>query len=411
MMILVPQNTVPKHQVLDLQNCQLRATDLSLILEKLASLQQDHPTHNQDQDAPSSTKKRKRTTTTTTAAARKNPKAPPPIRELLLRKAYGVSAIVAELERRPMPVKCIILTRNRLLGNASMDHWIRWWPRHIHTLDLSSCGLTAAGVEQLCQFLMRNNSPSQSLQWLSLSKNTLGVEGARAVARLLQHQQSSAITSRTNHHLHTLLLHDCQLGAEGYALVAKAMAVNRTLRHFMVGDRRGDGETPLQQLTLDNGGSLLQNTTLRSLGFCNLPLTSSSMIIQQLLSLVRANPSLTCLQSLQQDICHVIAQRGFPMGQQHWHIHFHALQWWLGWNQCGRGLLRNNKDDDQRDDTGEHPMDSNLRTRRANDTRSTDQNPQGKWFRALIQAAAHTHGVDYAFLLLQGNPSLFTNAD
>lgn len=89
-------------------------------------------------------------------------------------------------------------------------------PASVEKLNLARCGVTAEGMQLLCEGLKTNTT----LQKLLMFGNNIGDEGARHIADMLL----------VNKSLRVLYPSGCHIGQQGYQHLARSLAENDTLR-------------------------------------------------------------------------------------------------------------------------------------------------------------------------------------
>lgn len=93
---------------------------------------------------------------------------------------------------------------------------------HLQSLDVVNCGFTITGLSALCDTLCESNS---TLKRLYLSGNGIGIEGAKAIARVIC--QNDALES--------LLLSVNSFGDEGTTIIAEALKENQSVKEISLG--------------------------------------------------------------------------------------------------------------------------------------------------------------------------------
>jgi hypothetical protein len=152
-----------------------------------------------------------------------------------------------------------VLAASVALESASgCPRWTRFWPRYpksfgnltlleiaelatleetVTDLDLSDCGLTAAGVRNVCDFLSTNKSITRMIMW----GNTIGDEGAKYIGDML----------RVNKTLRILCINTYDeappIGPVGFSHLSDGLTHNDTLRELRVGSKN-TGDEHVQKL-------------------------------------------------------------------------------------------------------------------------------------------------------------------
>jgi hypothetical protein len=104
-----------------------------------------------------------------------------PRRESRPRKCQRLSEVDAILAKMPQIVWKFNVVGNPGIGNAGMKH-LHLLAETVTDLDLSDCGLEAAGVRNLCDFLRTNKSITRMIMW----GNATGDEGAKYIGDMLR---------------------------------------------------------------------------------------------------------------------------------------------------------------------------------------------------------------------------------
>lgn len=111
---------------------------------------------------------------------------------------------------------------NRRIGNAGTEH-LHLLADTATDLDLSDYGVTAAGVRNVCDFLITNKSITRRIMW----GNAIGDEGAKAIGDML----------RVNKTLRELFIDpgsDASIGPVGFSHLSDGLTHNNTLRDLSV---------------------------------------------------------------------------------------------------------------------------------------------------------------------------------
>jgi hypothetical protein len=143
-----------------------------------------------------------------------------------------------------------------LIGNAGAAH-LHLLAETVTDLDLSDCGLTAAGVRNVCDFLCTNKSVTRMIMW----GNAIGDEGAKYIGEML----------RVNKTLGILCINpeaDAPIGPVGFSHLSDGLTHNDTLRELNVASCENVGHEHVRNIcpglilnrgleTLDDGRWIL----------------------------------------------------------------------------------------------------------------------------------------------------------
>jgi hypothetical protein len=273
------------------------------------------------------------------------------------RRLQGVGAILAELPH-PNPIWKINLVGNAELGDE-VTKYLPLIPHTVKDLDLSDCGLTAAGVKDLCDFMKTNTSIVRLIMW----GNSFGDEGAKSISEMLM----------VNKTLRILCISWCDLGDEGCSHLSLALGVNDALRVLDVADA---GFQDKHIVRLCSG--MVFNRGLEMLDLGNPELTDVG--IGFLEHVVKSNH---CLKSFGRWVSGDFARGDcferilWSLEESHYGDRWATVRWWLRFNKCGRRVI--------------HDGNASL-----ND-----------WGEALCKGSKQTR-VDFSFELLRSNPALCT---
>ena len=181
-----------------------------------------------------------------------------PVRIPRPRKCRRLNEFGEILSMLPKEVKYFNVVGNKRIGDAGTEH-LHLLPDCVEDLDMSDCGLTVRGIQNICEFMKTNTSITRLIMW----GNTIGNEGAQYVADML-------LVNKT---LRILCIMGSKIGPDGFDHISRGLAHNATLQTIFLGNDQKVGDEHVQRLcpglavnrgleTLDLGGAGVTNKGL-----------------------------------------------------------------------------------------------------------------------------------------------------